>query len=241
MWNPPALCRNCGQLSNGPGFQLAGNIQIKFQNSRSRCPYCGGVADILDGTYGGTDEILSLLSGPQSTIDILRRAAQVVRDSQAAGETAEQTATRVAEVLPGFDAFKAMAGKKAISILFWLLGAVATKELVDPALDYMQGREAPVTVVQMKEIFKNEMGKALAEERKEAEAKQPISTVPPLRRPPQQFDPAAPHFPKAMEKLQGDLAKRHPYQGVKRPIDRPQPKPIKQEPPKPSKDNSSDQ
>ena len=60
------------------GGIFGGSGAITVINSRSRCPACGNFADILDGAYRFSNDVLVSFSGPAYSVEILRAFVQVL-------------------------------------------------------------------------------------------------------------------------------------------------------------------
>jgi hypothetical protein len=141
-------------FSNSTGISFAGCTD-------GPCPKCGGELEVLDGTYDFIgQEAVRLLAGPETTLAALRKAAQVAADSQAAGESAEKTASRLAEILPSFKKLVANPlGKAAIGVALFALQYLGEK-----ALDrYFDGAAEPaLSAVQLEQVVKGAVEQALA-------------------------------------------------------------------------------
>lgn len=206
--HPPALCRSCGKLFPATSISLSDSRNITFQDvSSGPCPSCGGTGDVLNGTYDAMNDVLKLLAGPDSTFDILRKAAAIVQESRAAGESPEQAVERVAAALPQFASFRDRAGLVGKWLAVTVLAALAQKVLVDPFFE----KKPEVTKAEIRTIVGDEIEKALMA--REAAAKQACIVEPALAprtavSSPKAQPPQA-RFPKSMQKLQQALKQRY--------------------------------
>lgn len=153
----PAKCRSCGlvfPIHNLIGGSGAG--RVTFAGSVYRpCPSCGGTADILDGEYKLVDDVLELLSGPASTWDALRQAAEIVRVAKAAGQTDEQAIEAAAKVLPSLRALKGGAKSALVWFALVALAKVAEYYVIDPLI-----KPAEPPPHQLRQIIKDALAEA---------------------------------------------------------------------------------
>ena len=124
--HPPGKCRKCGAIFPATAFAASNSLGITFRGCATSCPNCGGLADVLDGTYNFIGDTVELLSGPESTIEALKKLAQVVKTSVEAGEPPEKTMEKAIEAFPplrklktlGVNAFKALTVVLAIKGMY---------------------------------------------------------------------------------------------------------------------------
>jgi len=100
--HPPAKCRSCGQIvpATSVGIRNSSNITI---SGSQRCPRCGGVCDILEGTYNAVDDVLQLISGPASTLEALKALAESLSASRAEGRSPEEAIKKASAISPTLD------------------------------------------------------------------------------------------------------------------------------------------
>jgi hypothetical protein len=222
MAHPPAQCKRCGAISPATSILLNNASNTGFYDLQVQdCDVCGGPRFVLDGAYDAFGDVLTLLSGPKATYDALLKAANVARDSKAAGESVEKTIERVSEYLPAFANLKGKAGTALAAIAFWALTYAATK-LVDVHLDPLI-KKPDITPAQLSAVVTDSVEKAL-QAREEAAKKARVSEPPPRPVAPISVAPTSaapvvqppqPKFPKSMEKLQRDLRERYRHKGRK--------------------------
>lgn len=98
----PAFCDNCGAIFNS-GFAGEGASNVTITNCMSGpCPRCGGMGHVPDGVYNFIGNTIEFLSGPQRTIDELRKLAlllQTAREKQFAPEKIKED---IEKELPDF-------------------------------------------------------------------------------------------------------------------------------------------
>ena len=78
-----AFCENpgCGAIFQASGIiGGAGSATVHIVNSQfGPCPTCGGVGRIPDGVYQYANNVVSFLSGPETTVQILREVQDILR------------------------------------------------------------------------------------------------------------------------------------------------------------------
>lgn len=94
MWLPdhmhflPAVCRNCDLIFTTQGIGIEDSIGSSSGSMVGPCPRCGGLGDVLDGTFEARGAVLEFLDGPRWSRDALERlrvaaerASSVVEDN----------------------------------------------------------------------------------------------------------------------------------------------------------------
>ena len=81
-----AYCENpkCGAIFQAPGLSGGeGSATVHIKNSRvGPCPLCDGIGRIPDGVYEYANNVVSFLSGPETTVQILRQVEDILRTAQ---------------------------------------------------------------------------------------------------------------------------------------------------------------
>jgi hypothetical protein len=78
-----AVCTNCKLIFEDRGIVIQDSINVTISNSSTTCPKCRSRAKYLDGTFNfDSNGIISVLSAPQFTIEILNRIKSIVVDVQ---------------------------------------------------------------------------------------------------------------------------------------------------------------
>jgi hypothetical protein len=76
----PVYCPHCGALFSSRAFHFGGNVRnLRLEGNRETCVNCGQLANIVDGTFDISEGVLSLISGPQFTRDVLKAFAELVQ------------------------------------------------------------------------------------------------------------------------------------------------------------------
>jgi hypothetical protein len=137
MADYPCSCSNCGHvffipnMIHGPG-QIDG---ITFTNNVLTCPRCGGWADMASGTWDYDNEVLTLLSAPEATLEALIR----VREDLAMlsrSPVSEQTEEAVRQTAPPWlvsllDGLPIKNWSQAVVILLMVLNTVLQKQTLE--------------------------------------------------------------------------------------------------------------
>jgi hypothetical protein len=79
--NIPAVCNDCKNFF--PGDVVSENsTNVIFDNKTAGpCPRCGGTGRVPDGVYNFFDNVIELVSGPDSTVAELQRLAEKLKQT----------------------------------------------------------------------------------------------------------------------------------------------------------------
>jgi len=78
-----AVCTKCKLIFEDRGIVIQDSTNVTLSNSYTTCPKCRSRAKYLDGTFNfDSNGIISVLSAPQFTIDILNRIKSILEDVQ---------------------------------------------------------------------------------------------------------------------------------------------------------------
>lgn len=207
MQHPVAKCQNpaCAAVFPCTAFAISNSRNVRFSGVQTNCPECGGVANVLDGTFDFVGDTIRLLSGPQATIDVLQQVAQVIRDSLAAGETAEKTFDRVTQVAPWLSSLKKVAKSQAVNLIWAGLSMIAGYEYTQyrDSQNAAQKREDQVAVYMDAARRDREAQEWLEFQ---SRMKEPLPAPPPITAPHstdlvQRTAQESPKFPNTMAKL----------------------------------------
>jgi hypothetical protein len=94
----PAVCKTCGTIFPS-AFSLEGRVHLSG-NLSGPCPRCGGVGAVLDGAYEIVGNAITLLSGPQWTVEHLRLLELRLRQAQATNADVEVVRGALTESAP---------------------------------------------------------------------------------------------------------------------------------------------
>jgi RNase P subunit RPR2 len=98
----PAFCDNCGTVFSS-GVYGDNALQTTFVNcTAGPCPKCGGIGHIPDGVYNLVGSAIEFLSGPQRTIDELKRLSELLNIAKEKQFTPEKINEELEKELPQF-------------------------------------------------------------------------------------------------------------------------------------------
>lgn len=89
----PTYCEQCGHVWVGQEIGFGENARVAMRGNMTRCPACGQMTPMLDGTFTVQNGTLVLEDGPQITKDKLERIDSALRSlaPDASVEDAEKT------------------------------------------------------------------------------------------------------------------------------------------------------
>lgn len=137
MAGPPAECQNsrCGhvfefiQFVGGPGA-----VNVSLTNATTRCPRCGSVAKMGDGTYKYADENFELIDGPLLTRDMVSKLASIAGSARSSRSDAGEIIAAIAEVSPELAEklrSKGLGYFVIVLLLIWIIKSVSLDIKVD--------------------------------------------------------------------------------------------------------------
>jgi hypothetical protein len=95
----PAACPSCGALFVSRFISVGGDVKdLMLSNNRETCPYCGAMANTADGIFDVTDGILSVVSAPNITRQMLANFEAAVKSAYANKTPPEQLAREVESI-----------------------------------------------------------------------------------------------------------------------------------------------
>jgi hypothetical protein len=139
-------CRSC-KAEFSIGGLIGGSANVVMQGCGTACPACGGVADILDGTYAIRDDRLTGLSGPKLTLEVARRLRAIVEKAKDnAAFSATDIIAEIADVSPELaDKIKSrgLGIWALLLLLIWLIKSVELNISLDlnRLIEQTQGHE----------------------------------------------------------------------------------------------------
>lgn len=95
----PAFCNKCGAIFRS-GIFIGGGTATLVGNSAGPCPVCGSMGTIPDGVYTVAGNVLRLLSGPQKTIEQLKKLAAVIAEARRIENEPNQIAEKITQEAP---------------------------------------------------------------------------------------------------------------------------------------------
>jgi hypothetical protein len=122
----PVSCPHCGALFAPRAFHISGNVQgLTLSGNKETCPFCGNMAHIADGVFNVAVNVLSVVSAPNITKQMLAAFEAAVKKAVVEKITAEQLAKEVEKIDPSFGEVVRKVGKNNHLYIASLLIALA--------------------------------------------------------------------------------------------------------------------
>jgi hypothetical protein len=134
----PVSCPHCGALFASRAFHINGNVQrLMLSGNRETCPYCGNMAHVADGVFNVAKNVLSVVSAPNITKQMLTAFEAAVRKAYTEKTAPELLASEVEKIDPTFgDAFRKAGNNNQLYAASLLIALVAIKSCtLDVKLD----------------------------------------------------------------------------------------------------------
>lgn len=100
MAHLPALCSSCGAILPASGIRVSNVEKLTISNVRVQCRYCGGMADVFDGTMEVTDNAIKLLQSGNVSQALLERLRDLAKEAYEKKTDVDTFAKRVEEIHP---------------------------------------------------------------------------------------------------------------------------------------------
>jgi len=101
----PAHCNACGLDFQPRAIAVAnGATNITFTGNRTNCPRCGGVAQLMDGTFSVKDDRFEILSAPSVTREMLARLQLLIDEAEAHPSNLDAVRQKAEAIHAGFGA-----------------------------------------------------------------------------------------------------------------------------------------
>ena len=134
----PALCSSCGALFASRAFNISGNVKnLTLSGNKETCPFCGGWANIADGVFDVAGNVLSIVSAPNITKQMLGAFGAAVKKAYEVKKPPEELAKEVEKIDPSFGEIirKSGSNKKLYLVSLLLIVAAIKSCNVDVKLD----------------------------------------------------------------------------------------------------------
>lgn len=134
----PVSCPHCGSLFASRAFHISGNVQgLALSGNKETCPYCGSMAHIADGVFNVANNVLSVVSAPNITKQMLAAFEAAVKKAYAEKTAPEQLAKEVEKIDPSFgEAVRKAGSNNHLYVASLLIALAAIKSCsVDVKLD----------------------------------------------------------------------------------------------------------
>lgn len=78
----PAHCHSCGAVFLSRMIAIEGSVQnLTLSNNSEPCIYCEGRAFLADGVFNIANDVISVISAPDFTLEMLRRLGVAVQEA----------------------------------------------------------------------------------------------------------------------------------------------------------------
>ncbi len=102
----PAICDNCDSIFPSL-FNFYNSNNISFTGCQAGpCPDCGGTGHIPDGIYNFIGDTIELLSGPQRSIDELKKLASILERARNNNTDPQSIGKEIDEKVPELSSLK---------------------------------------------------------------------------------------------------------------------------------------
>jgi len=99
-----AFCKNknCGAIFQASNLISAtGNATVTFKDvGYGPCPSCGSMGEIPDGVYSFVNNAISFLTGPETSVDLLRQVENILRKAKLGNANKEKVLNEIKNVSP---------------------------------------------------------------------------------------------------------------------------------------------
>ena len=99
-----AFCKNenCGAMFKASNLISAtGNTTVTFKDvGYGPCPNCGSMGEIPDGVYSFVNNAISFLTGPETSIDLLRQIESILRKATPRSSNKEKVLNEINSISP---------------------------------------------------------------------------------------------------------------------------------------------
>jgi len=126
----PAHCPTCGAIFQSRFLSMfAGNIgRMGLSGNKETCPFCGNMANIADGVFSIADNIISVITAPNITMQMLSEFGAVVKEAYNEKTSPEDAASQADSIDPEFGKIiRSLSSKGAFYTTGLLLIYLATK------------------------------------------------------------------------------------------------------------------
>lgn len=78
----PSHCHSCGAVFPSRMISIEGNVQgLTLSNNSESCPFCGGRAFLADGVFNIANDVISVISAPRFTFEMLQKLGVAVAEA----------------------------------------------------------------------------------------------------------------------------------------------------------------
>ena len=78
----PSHCHSCGAIFPSRMISIEGNVEnLTLSNNSETCPFCGGTAYLANGVFDIADDVISIISAPKFTKEMLQKLGVAVEEA----------------------------------------------------------------------------------------------------------------------------------------------------------------
>lgn len=117
----PALCSSCGTLFASRVLRIQNGVKnTTLLGNKETCPKCGKLANIADGIFDVANNILSIVTAPNITREMLEALGGVVKKAYEQKKSSEELENEIKKIDPSFGGIiqKFGANKPILSFVF---------------------------------------------------------------------------------------------------------------------------
>lgn len=99
----PAHCPSCGAVFQSRILSISGNVKnLTLSGNKETCPFCSSTANTAEGVFDLAGDVLSIISAPQITQQMLHKLNQLVAESYDEKADPEVLAQKAIQINPTF-------------------------------------------------------------------------------------------------------------------------------------------
>jgi len=99
----PVSCPSCGAVFPSRAFSFAGTVKnLHMSGNKETCPFCGAWADVAEGLFDITDNVISIISSPKITKEMLLALESRVKQAYLNKTPQNVLADEVEKIDPSF-------------------------------------------------------------------------------------------------------------------------------------------
>jgi len=125
----PALCPSCGAVFQSRLLSTSGNVKnLTLSGNKETCPFCGNMANTAEGVFDIANGIISVISAPQITNQMLQALGAIVKKACEEKTDPEVIAKEVEKLDPSLgEMIRAISKSKSLYLTGLLLIILAVK------------------------------------------------------------------------------------------------------------------
>lgn len=101
--HPPAYCPSCGAIFQSKLTGISGVVtNLLLSGDKETCPFCGNWTDIGDGVFDIADNVISVVSAPNITLNMLKALETVAKQAYRENLTPDEAIEAANAISPDF-------------------------------------------------------------------------------------------------------------------------------------------